>query len=156
MLKQILLSMCVTFAFSGFSAQAQENDTDLLTSCEITASQTFKRSTIVECDGDLRISAGVTLTMEEGSLYVLSAGQVSFGEGSRLVSMAKNPQIIRLLATTASGHLDITSSVNVEMEYTSTAGDYQQSVKTLYGAEVLTIVASRKLLLQGPEHNISR
>jgi hypothetical protein len=156
MLKQILLSMCVTAGFWGFSALAQGENVDVIQSCEISASQVFKKSTVIECDGDLKIKDGVTLTAEEGSLHILTAGQLFLGEGVQLLSTAKNPETIRLLATTAHGRLDVTTSVDVEMEYASVAADYQQSVKTQYGAEVLTFVSSRKLLLQGPEHKISR
>jgi hypothetical protein len=154
--KQILLSMCVTLGIWGFSALAQGEDVDVIQSCEITTSQAFKKSTIIECDGDLKIKDGLTITSEEGSLHILTAGQVFFGEGTRFLSSAKAPETIRILATTARGQLDITTSVDVEMEYASVAGDYQQLVKTQYGAEVRTFVSSQKLLLQGPEHNISR
>lgn len=153
MLKQIAISMCVVLNLWAFSSQAEE--AEVIQSCDITTSQAFSKTTIIECDGDLKIR-DVSLSIDEGSLHLLASGQVFFGEKTQINSTAKGAEAVHIFARTARGQLSINSAVDVNMEFASVAGDYQQSVKTQYGAVVSTLVSSQKLLLQGPENKISR
>lgn len=152
MLKSIVISMCVTMSLWAFSAQAEE--AQVIESCEITSAQAFSKTTIIECDGDLKIRD--SLLIEDGSLHLLASGQVFFGEKAQIFSNAKGAEAIHIYARTARGQLTVNSAVDVNMEFASVAGDYQQSITTQYGASVNTVVSSQKLLLEGPENKISR
>ncbi len=155
MLKQISLSALCALGLIGVSAFAEAN-VEVIETCKITQSLTLSRSTQILCDGDLKIDAKTVISTGPFSLQIFSVGSIEFGKHSKIVSTARAPQIVTLFARTAFGRLDVSSSVDVDMEFGSLAPDFQQRIELEYGAEVRAFVAGQLLPLEGPEHRIAR
>jgi hypothetical protein len=167
LLNLIALALLVT-GWPAF-ASIDEADIEVLHTCQLGSMQ-LSKPVQVDCEGDLSVDENSTIITNGNALAIDVTGRLLLGTGLTITSFTDpyalvdaDAGVVFINANNADGKLTINNYGQgagfggyVNLVFTATTENYEQTVNTGFSGEVSLVVGSQQLQLSGPEHSILR